>query len=128
MDRGIFFRSLAVQALLVGALFAVLALALPKSFFEDYGWATGPVAWIGCSILTARILALPTGLVLFAALAGGVAGLPGQPGRQPRGGPGGQPAGVRGVLRGLRARGRHRRGPRDHADGLRRGHGRRLAA
>ncbi len=74
MDRGIFFRSLAVQALLVGALFAVLALALPKSFFEDYGWVTGPVAWIGCSILTARILALPAGLVLFAALAGGVAG------------------------------------------------------
>ena len=74
MDRGIFVRSLAVQTLLVGALFAVLALALPKSFFEDYGWATGPVAWIGCSILTARILALPTGLVLFAALAGGVAG------------------------------------------------------
>ena len=74
MDRGIFLRSLAVQTLLVGTLFAVLALALPKSFFEDYGWVTGPVAWIGCSILAARILALPTGLVLFAALAGGVAG------------------------------------------------------
>ena len=59
---------------MVGVLFAVLALALPKSFFEDYGWATGPVAWIGCSILTARLLALPVGLVLFAALAGGVAG------------------------------------------------------
>ena len=51
-----------------------LALALPRSFFEDYGWATGPVAWIGCSLLTGRLLALPAGLVLFAALAGGVAG------------------------------------------------------
>ena len=74
MDRGIFLRSLAAQALLVGLLFAMLALALPKSFFEDYGWATGPVAWIVCSILTARLVALPLGLVLFAALAGGVAG------------------------------------------------------
>jgi len=74
VDRGIFFRALAVQTLLVGLLFAMLALALPKSFFEDYGWATGPAAWIVCSILTARILALPAGLVLFAALAGGVAG------------------------------------------------------
>lgn len=74
MDRGLFLRSLAVQALLVGVLFAVLALALPRSFFEDYGWLTGPVAWIGCSVLTARILALPAGLALFAALAGGIAG------------------------------------------------------
>lgn len=74
MDRGLFFRSLAVQALLVGVLFAALALALPKSFFEDYGVIAGPAAWIGCSILTARILTLPAGLVLFAALAGGVAG------------------------------------------------------
>ena len=74
VDRGIFLRSLGVQTLLVGVLFAALALALPKSFFEDYGWATGPVAWIGCSLLTARLVALPAGLVLFAALAGGVAG------------------------------------------------------
>ena len=74
MDRGLFVRSLAVQALVVGVLFAMLALALPKDFFEDYGMVTGPVAWIACSILTARILSLPVGLVLFAALAGGVAG------------------------------------------------------
>ena len=107
MDRGIFFRSLAVQALLVGVLFAVLALALPKSFFEDYGWVTGPVAWIGCSILTARILALPAGLVLFAALAGGVAGFLVSLAASHAAGPGGQPAGVRGLLRRLRARGRH---------------------
>jgi len=74
VDRGIFLRSLGVQTLLVGVLLVALALALPKSFFEDYGWATGPVAWIGCSLLTARLVALPAGLVLFAALAGGVAG------------------------------------------------------
>ena len=36
---------------------------------------TGPVAWALCSLATARILSLPSGLVLFAALAGGVAGL-----------------------------------------------------
>ncbi len=74
MDQRLFLRSLAVQALSVGLLFLVLALALEDDFFEDYGWIVGPVAWTGCSLLTARILALPAGLVLFAALAGGVAG------------------------------------------------------
>jgi hypothetical protein len=74
VDQRLFWRSLAVQAAVVVVLFVVLALALDKDFFEDYGWIVGPVAWAGCSLLTARILSLPPGLVLFAALAGGVAG------------------------------------------------------
>ena len=74
MDQRLFWRSLVVQAVIVGLLFAVLALALDEDFFEDYGWVVGPVAWAACSLLTARILSLPPGLVLFAALAGGVAG------------------------------------------------------
>ena len=55
-------------------LFLVLALGLDKEFFEDYGWVVGPIAWAACSLVTARVLSLPAGLVLFAALAGGVAG------------------------------------------------------
>ncbi len=75
MDTRLFVRSLAVQAVLIAVLFAVLlALPLPEGFFKDYGFATGPVAWILCSVITARILSLPAGLALFAALAGGVAG------------------------------------------------------
>jgi hypothetical protein len=75
VDKGLFLRSLGVQALLVGLLFAVLvALPLGDDFFEDYGAFTGPVAWIACSLLTSRVLSLPAGLVLFAALAGGIAG------------------------------------------------------
>lgn len=75
MDKGLFLRSLAVQALAVGVVFGVLvALPLGDDFFKDYGWVTGPVAWIGCSLVTARVLSIPAGLVLFAALAGGVAG------------------------------------------------------
>lgn len=64
-----------MQALLVVVLFGILvALPLPSDFFKDYGVVTGPLAWIVCSVLTARILSLPAGLALFAALAGGVAG------------------------------------------------------
>jgi hypothetical protein len=74
VNARLFWSSLLVQAVTVGALFAVLAVALDEEFFEDYGFAVGPIAWAACSLLTARILSLPAGLALFAALAGGVAG------------------------------------------------------
>jgi hypothetical protein len=72
----LFWKAMLVQALLVGGLFAVLvALPFPEDFFRDFGFITGPLAWIVCSIGTARILSLPLGFVAFGALAGGVAGL-----------------------------------------------------
>jgi hypothetical protein len=72
----LFWKSLAVQALLVGALFAILiALPLDDDFFEDYGFIVGPLAWLACSAGTARILALPLSYVLFGAVAAGVCGL-----------------------------------------------------
>ena len=75
MDSSLFVRAALVQALLIAALFAVLiALPLPDDFFEDYGWISGPIAWIACAAVTARILSLPRELALFAAVAGGVAG------------------------------------------------------
>ena len=75
MDSSLFARAALVQALLVAVLFGVLiALPLGDDFFEDYGWITGPVAWVACAAVAARILALPPALALFAAAAGGVAG------------------------------------------------------
>jgi hypothetical protein len=74
VNARLFWKSLAVQAVVVAIPFAALGLALDKSFFEDWGWAVGPVVWLGCSLVTARILALPVGYVVFSALAGGVAG------------------------------------------------------
>ncbi len=75
VNAGLFWRSLVVQAAAVALLSAVLvALPLGDDFFEDWGFLTGPLAWFACSLATARVLALPAGFVLFAALAGGVAG------------------------------------------------------
>lgn len=75
MDSSLFLRAAVVQTLLVGAVFALLvALPLGDDFFEDYGWISGPVAWIACAAVTGRILRLPVSLVAFAAVAGGVAG------------------------------------------------------
>ena len=75
MNARLFWKSLVVQAVAVAIPFAILGLALDRDFFEDWGWAIGPVVWLLCSLATARILALPVGYVLFSAVAGGVAGL-----------------------------------------------------
>ena len=74
MNARLFWKSLAVQAVVVLIPFGLLGLALDRDFFEDWGWAVGPLVWLACSIVTARILSLPLGYVLFSALAGGVAG------------------------------------------------------
>ena len=63
-----------VQGVVVAIPFAILGLALDENFFEDLGWLVGPVVWLGCSLITARILGIPLAYVLFAAVAGGVAG------------------------------------------------------
>ena len=76
MDPRLFWKSLIVQALLVGALFGILiALPLGDDFFEDYGFIVGPLAWLLCAAGTARILSVPPAYVLFSAVAAGVCGL-----------------------------------------------------
>jgi hypothetical protein len=75
VNARLFWKSLVVQAVAVAIPFAILGAALDRDFFEDWGWAVGPVVWLACSVVTARVLALPLGYVLFSAVAGGVAGL-----------------------------------------------------
>jgi hypothetical protein len=72
MDRSILWRAAAAQVLAVTAVSVVLAVALPHSFFEDWGWITGPAAWIGCAALTSRVLHLNTRGVLLGAVIAGV--------------------------------------------------------
>ena len=75
MNARLFWKSLAAQAVVVLVPFGLLDLALDRDFFESWGWAVGPIVWLACSVVTARILRMPLGYVLFSALAGGVAGL-----------------------------------------------------
>ena len=78
MDRSILWRAALVQTLAVGVLFAVLALTLPHSFFEDWGAVVGPAGWIAASLVTMRVLDLPLRTVALAsAVAGGLAALVG---------------------------------------------------
>lgn len=61
---------MAVQAVAVGLLFALLLVTpLPEAFFRDHGMITGPVAWLLCSLVTARLL----GIKLLFGLACGLA-------------------------------------------------------
>lgn len=64
-------RAAAVQTLGVALLSVALGLALPHSFFDDWGWLAGPGAWAVCALVTARVVRLPALPTLAgAALAG----------------------------------------------------------
>jgi hypothetical protein len=71
MDRSVLWRAALVQAVAVAVLSIALAIALPHSFFEDWGWIAGPAAWVVCALVTARVVRLPVaGTLIGAALAG----------------------------------------------------------
>jgi hypothetical protein len=73
MDTATLWRSALLQLVAVAVLFIALALALPRDFFVDWGWLVGPLAWLLCAALTARVLALPLTQTLIGAV---LAGLP----------------------------------------------------
>lgn len=73
MDVPTLWRAALLQLLAVALLSVALALALPHSFFEDWGWIAGPASWMLCAAFTARVLRLPLGPALLGAV---LAGLP----------------------------------------------------
>jgi hypothetical protein len=70
----LFWKSLAVQAVVLAVPFVLMALTLERSFFVDWGWLTGPALWLLASLATARILRLPLTFAVGCALIGGAAG------------------------------------------------------
>jgi hypothetical protein len=72
MHRVLAIKALALQLALVLATALVLALALPKSFFESWGWLSGPLAWLACAAATARLLRLPVAGALVGAVLAGI--------------------------------------------------------
>jgi hypothetical protein len=60
---------------LVAVLAILLAIFLPKSFFEDWGWLSGPAALLLCAYGTARILDLPVPRTLMGIVVAGIPGL-----------------------------------------------------
>ncbi len=71
MDSAILWRVAVVQVVAVALLSVLLALVFSHGFFESWGWLAGPLAWMACAWLTARVVGLPEAPVLVrAALAG----------------------------------------------------------
>lgn len=71
MDSAILWRVAVVQVIAVAVLSVLLALVFSHGFFESWGWLVGPLTWMACAWLTARVVGLPEAPVLVrAALAG----------------------------------------------------------
>jgi hypothetical protein len=75
VDSEILWRVAVVQAVSVIVLSLLLGLLLPHSFFEDWGWLTGPGAWLLCAWFTAWVLGLDAGQVIVRAIGAGVLSL-----------------------------------------------------
>ncbi len=70
-----FWRVAAVQLAAVALLSLLLALVFSHGFFEDWGWLVGPLSWLGCAWLTARIVGLEPAPTLVRAAAAGLVSL-----------------------------------------------------
>lgn len=75
MDAAILWRVAVVQLAAVVAISVALGLALPRGFFEDWGWLTGPTAWMLCAWFTAWVVGLPVAATLTRAVLAGVPSL-----------------------------------------------------
>jgi hypothetical protein len=75
VDSEILWRVAVVQIAAVVVLSLVLALLLPHSFFDDFGWLTGPLVWLLCAWITARVVGLATEPVVVRAVLAGIPSL-----------------------------------------------------
>jgi hypothetical protein len=75
VDSAILWRVAVVQVVAVAVLSVLLALVFSHNFFESWGWLAGPLAWMLCAWLTARVVGLPEAPVLLRAALAGVPSL-----------------------------------------------------
>jgi len=75
VDRSVALRAALIHGGCLAVLAIALAIALPRSFFEDWGWAAGPGVWAVCAAITATVLRLPLLPALGGAALAGLASL-----------------------------------------------------
>ncbi len=71
MRLEVFCRVAVMQVLAVAVLAVALAIVFSHGFFEDWGWLVGPLTWLGCAWVTARVVGLGPAPTLVRALAAG---------------------------------------------------------
>jgi hypothetical protein len=67
MDRSVAWRTALLFAVALALVAVLLAVTLPRSFFEDWGWLAGPAAWAACALLAGAAMELPAVPVLAGA-------------------------------------------------------------
>jgi len=72
VDSAILWRVAAVQVVAVAVLSILLAIIFSHGFFTHWGWLVGPLAWMACAWLTARVVGLPEAPVLLRAAVAGI--------------------------------------------------------
>ncbi|MDX6610065.1 MAG: hypothetical protein QOF85_1990 [Solirubrobacterales bacterium] len=71
----VFWRVAVVQLVAVALLSVLLGVIFSHGFFESWGWLVGPLAWLGCAWVTARIVGLEPAPTLVRAVLAGVVSL-----------------------------------------------------
>jgi hypothetical protein len=72
VDSAILWRVAVAQVVAVAVLSVLLALVFSHRFFESWGWLAGPLAWMLCAWVTARVVGLPEAPVLVRAAVAGI--------------------------------------------------------
>jgi hypothetical protein len=72
VDSAILWRVAVVQTAAVAVLSLLLALVFSHGFFESWGWLVGPLTWMLCAYVTARVVGLPEAPVLVRAVLAGI--------------------------------------------------------
>jgi hypothetical protein len=67
-----FWRVAVVQAVAVAVAAIVLAVVFSHGFFEDWGWLVGPIVWLGCAALTARVVGIDRAFAMIGAVLAGL--------------------------------------------------------
>lgn len=75
MDSAILWRVAVVQIASVALLSLLLGLIFSHGFFETWGWLVGPLSWLACAWITARVVGLPEPPVLVRAILAGIPSL-----------------------------------------------------
>jgi hypothetical protein len=68
----VFWRVTVVQLVAVAVLFLLLAVTVSHGFFADWGWLVGPLIWLGCAWITARVVGLIVPPTLLRAVGAGL--------------------------------------------------------
>jgi hypothetical protein len=68
----VFWRVAVVQLVAIAVLSILLGVVFSHGFFESWGWLVGPLSWLACAWVTARVVGLEPAPTLARAVGAGL--------------------------------------------------------